>query len=79
MYPLGVLFGFGFDTSSEVALLGISSIQTTQGTSIWVILIFPILFTGMPALSYTQRNCKPRLTVFQPACASSTQSTARSC
>lgn len=46
MYPLGVLFGLGFDTSSEVALLGISSIQAAQGTSIWLILIFPILFTA---------------------------------
>src|SRR5690242_14792208 len=46
MYPLGVLFGLGFDTSSEIAILGISSIQATRGTSIWLILIFPILFTG---------------------------------
>ncbi|CZR59445.1 related to high-affinity nickel transport protein, partial [Phialocephala subalpina] len=46
MYPLGVLFGLGFDTSSEVALLGISSLQGAQGTSIWLILIFPILFTA---------------------------------
>ena len=46
MYPLGVMFGLGFDTSSEVALLGISSIQGAKGTSIWLILIFPILFTG---------------------------------
>lgn len=45
MYPLGVLFGLGFDTSSEVALLGIASIQGAKGTSIWLILIFPILFT----------------------------------
>ncbi|TGZ77901.1 NicO-domain-containing protein [Ascodesmis nigricans] len=51
MYPLGVLLtcaapvGLGFDTSSEVALLGIASLQATQGTSIWLILIFPILFT----------------------------------
>lgn len=48
MYPLGVLFGLGFDTSSEIALLGISSIEAARGTNIWVILIFPILFTGMP-------------------------------
>jgi len=48
MYPLGVLFGLGFDTSSEVALLGIASVQGAKGTSIWIILIFPILFTGMP-------------------------------
>jgi hypothetical protein len=33
MYPLGVLFGLGFDTSSEIAILGISSIQATKGTS----------------------------------------------
>lgn len=46
MYPLGVLFGLGFDTSSEIALLGISSIQAAGGTSLWLILIFPILFTA---------------------------------
>lgn len=46
MYPLGVMFGLGFDTSSEVALLGIASIQGSRGTSIWLILIFPLLFTG---------------------------------
>lgn len=46
MYPLGVLFGLGFDTSSEIALLGISSIQASAGTSIWLILIFPVLFTA---------------------------------
>lgn len=54
MYPLGVLFGLGFDTSSEIALLGISSIEATKGTSIWLILIFPVLFTaGMCLLDTT--------------------------
>lgn len=47
MYPLGVLFGLGFDTSSEIAVLGIASVQGAKGTSIWLILIFPVLFTGM--------------------------------
>jgi high-affinity nickel-transport protein len=46
MYPLGVLFGLGFDTSSEIALLGISSIQSARGTSMWLILLFPLLFTA---------------------------------
>jgi nickel/cobalt transporter (NiCoT) family protein len=46
MYPLGVLFGLGFDTSSEIAILGIASVHGAQGTSLWVILIFPLLFTG---------------------------------
>jgi high-affinity nickel-transport protein len=45
MYPLGILFGLGFDTSSEIAILGIASIQGAQGTSLWIILIFPLLFT----------------------------------
>ncbi|KAI9369598.1 high-affinity nickel-transport protein-domain-containing protein [Aspergillus egyptiacus] len=54
MYPLGVLFGLGFDTSSEIALLGISSIEAAKGTSFWVIMIFPILFTaGMCLLDTT--------------------------
>jgi high-affinity nickel-transport protein len=46
MYPLGVLFGLGFDTSSEIAILGIASIQAAGGTSIWLILLFPLLFTA---------------------------------
>ncbi len=46
MYPLGVLFGLGFDTSSEIAVLGIASVQGASGTSLWLILIFPALFTG---------------------------------
>ncbi|KAI0180098.1 Ni2+-Co2+ transporter transition metal uptake transporter [Hypoxylon sp. FL1284] len=46
MYPLGILFGLGFDTSSEIAILGIASIQGSQGTSLWAILIFPLLFTA---------------------------------
>lgn len=54
MYPLGVLFGLGFDTSSEIALLGISSIQAARGTSMWLILLFPLLFTaGMCMLDTT--------------------------
>lgn len=46
MYPIGVIFGLGFDTSSEIALLGIASIQAANGTSFWLILIFPALFTA---------------------------------
>ncbi|CAG8536588.1 11230_t:CDS:2 [Ambispora gerdemannii] len=50
MYPLGVLFGFGFDTSTEVGLLGISAFQAAQGFPIWQILFFPLLFTAGMAL-----------------------------
>ena len=45
MYPLGVMFGLGFDTSSEVALLGISGVEGSKGTGIWLIMLFPLLFT----------------------------------
>ena len=54
MYPLGVLFGLGFDTATEVGLLGISATQASQGLSIWSILVFPALFTaGMTLLDTT--------------------------
>ena len=46
MYPLGLLFGLGFDTATEVGLLGISASQASQGLSIWSILVFPALFTA---------------------------------
>ncbi|GAB0118858.1 nickel/cobalt efflux system [Acidisoma sp. 7E03] len=50
MYPLGVLFGLGFDTATEVGLLGISAAQAGQGLPIWSILVFPALFTAGMAL-----------------------------
>jgi high-affinity nickel-transport protein len=54
MYPLGVLFGLGFDTATEVGLLGVSTAQASQGLSIWSILVFPALFTaGMTLLDTT--------------------------
>ncbi len=54
MYPLGFLFGLGFDTASEVALLGITAAQASSGLSMWSILIFPALFTaGMSLLDTT--------------------------
>ena len=54
MYPLGLLFGLGFDTATEVGLLGISASQASQGLPIWSILIFPALFTaGMSLMDTT--------------------------
>ena len=50
MYPVGFLFGLGFDTATEVGLLGISATQAAQGLSIWSILVFPTLFTAGMAL-----------------------------
>ena len=54
MYPLGLLFGLGFDTATEVGLLGISATTASQGLSVWSIMIFPALFTaGMTLLDTT--------------------------
>jgi nickel/cobalt transporter (NiCoT) family protein len=54
MYPLGILFGLGFDTATEIGLLGISAAQGSRGLSLWSILIFPALFTaGMSLLDTT--------------------------
>jgi len=54
MYPLGVLVGLGFDTATEVGLLGISATQAARGMSIWSILVFPALFTaGMSLMDTT--------------------------
>ena len=46
MYPLGFLFGLGFDTATEISLLGISAAEAARGLSIWSILVFPALFTA---------------------------------
>ncbi len=50
MYPLGFLFGLGFDTATEVGLLGISATQASQGMSPWQAMVFPALFTAGMAL-----------------------------
>ena len=46
MYPLGFLFGLGFDTATEVGLLGIAASESMQGMPHWQMLIFPALFTA---------------------------------
>ncbi len=50
MYLVGFLFGLGFDTATEVGLLGISAAQANQGLPIWSIMLFPALFTAGMAL-----------------------------
>jgi high-affinity nickel-transport protein len=54
MYPLGVLFGLGFDTATEIGLLGISAAHASEGLPLWSILVFPALFTaGMSLMDTT--------------------------
>jgi high-affinity nickel-transport protein len=54
MYPLGFLFGLGFDTASEVALLGISAAAGGAGMPIYFVMLFPLLFAaGMSLVDTT--------------------------
>ncbi|MFT0171418.1 HoxN/HupN/NixA family nickel/cobalt transporter [Paraburkholderia mimosarum] len=54
MLPMGFLFGLGFDTATEISLLGISAHQAALGESIWLILVFPVLFAaGMSLVDTT--------------------------
>jgi nickel/cobalt transporter (NiCoT) family protein len=54
MLPLGFLFGLGFETSTEVALLGISATQSGGEMSFWSIMVFPALFAvGMSLIDTT--------------------------
>jgi nickel/cobalt transporter (NiCoT) family protein len=54
MYPLGLLFGLGFDTASEVALLGLAATSGASHIPVGYILILPILFAaGMSLVDST--------------------------
>jgi nickel/cobalt transporter (NiCoT) family protein len=56
MYPLGVLFGLGFDTATEIGVLGISAAEAAKGLSFWAILVFPVLFAAGMSLIDTTDN-----------------------
>ena len=54
MLPMGFLLGLGFDTATEVSLLGISSAEAAKGVSLWSVLVFPVLFAaGMSLVDTT--------------------------
>lgn len=54
MYPLGLLFGLGFDTASEVGLLAMTAGASTGNLPIPAVLCLPVLFTaGMTAMDTT--------------------------
>ena len=54
LFFVGFLFGFGFDTATEVSLLGIAAAEAAKGMPIWVIMVFPVLFAaGMSLMDTT--------------------------
>jgi high-affinity nickel-transport protein len=57
MYPVGVLFGLGFDTATEVALLVLAGTAVAGGLPIWAILSLPVLFAAGMSLFDTVDGC----------------------
>ena len=55
IYPVGVLFGLGFDTATEIALITISvGVGLSSAIPIWMVLILPFMFTcGMVLVDTT--------------------------
>lgn len=53
MFPLGFLFGLGFDTATEIALLGIAA-EAAKVQPLWFIMVYPALFAaGMTLIDTT--------------------------
>jgi high-affinity nickel-transport protein len=57
MYPVGLLFGLGFDTATEVALLVLSGTAVASGLPFYAILSLPILFAAGMCLFDTLDGC----------------------
>ena len=50
MLPIGLLFGLGFDTATEVSLLTVAATEAGNGLPVYSILVFPALFSAGMAL-----------------------------
>ena len=57
MYPVGVLFGLGFDTATEVALLVLAGTAVVGGLPFYAVLSLPILFAAGMCLFDTADGC----------------------
>jgi len=57
MYLIGVLFGLGFDTATEVALLVLAGSAAVSGLPFYAILSLPILFAAGMCLFDTADGC----------------------
>ena len=54
MFPVGFLFGLGFDTATEISLFTVAASQASGGMSFATVMIFPALFTaGMTLVDTT--------------------------
>jgi nickel/cobalt transporter (NiCoT) family protein len=62
IYPIGVLFGLGFDTATEVALIAISiGVGVSSSVPLWQIMVLPLLFTCGMVLTDTSDGVTMRM------------------
>jgi high-affinity nickel-transport protein len=62
IFPIGVLFGLGFDTATEVALVAISvGVGVSNSVPLWMILVLPFMFTCGMVLVDTSDGIAMRL------------------
>ncbi|GAA1825765.1 HoxN/HupN/NixA family nickel/cobalt transporter [Agromyces salentinus] len=67
MYGVGLLFGLGFDTATEIGLLALAGASTLASVPWWAALTLPILFAaGMSAFDTTQGAVMRRAYAWQP-------------
>lgn len=51
MYPLGLLFGLGFDTATSIGLFSMAAVTASDGVSLSTVMVFPVLFAAGMALA----------------------------
>jgi high-affinity nickel-transport protein len=57
MYPVGLLFGLGFDTATEIALLVLAGSAVVSGLPFYAVLSLPLLFAAGMSLFDTADGC----------------------
>ncbi|WP_341266907.1 high-affinity nickel-transport protein [Gordonia malaquae] len=68
MYGVGFVFGFGFDTATEIGLLALAGTATLGAVPWWAVLTLPILFAaGMSLLDTVQGAVMRRAYQWSPA------------
>jgi high-affinity nickel-transport protein len=63
MFPLGFLFGLGFDTATKATMFALAAAQATDDMPLHAILIFPLLFAAAMSGARTVMPAHRQLTV----------------
>ena len=76
MYIVGLLFGLGFDTATEIGLLALAGTASLGAVPWWAALTLPILFAaGMSGFDTTQGAVMRHVYTWQPGAGTSARHT----